>query len=65
MLAVMNEDEGTGAVSFVDTDKDRIRLVTRWMALALGGGDMRRAEERFERVTGADAERGGDRRAGP
>ncbi|WP_242419070.1 ATP-binding protein, partial [Frankia sp. CpI1-P] len=27
-------------------DVDRIRLATRWMALALGGGDMRRAEER-------------------
>ncbi|CAI7976132.1 phosphoserine phosphatase RsbU/P [Frankia sp. Hr75.2] len=27
-------------------DIERIQLVSRWMALALGGGDMRRAEER-------------------
>jgi GAF domain-containing protein len=27
-------------------DTERVRLVARWMALALGGGDMRQAEER-------------------
>ncbi|MCK9920980.1 SpoIIE family protein phosphatase [Frankia sp. AgPm24] len=27
-------------------DVERVRLASRWMALALGGGDMRRAEER-------------------
>ncbi|MCK9893076.1 SpoIIE family protein phosphatase [Frankia sp. AgB32] len=27
-------------------DVERVRLAARWMALALGGGDMRRAEER-------------------
>ncbi|OAA27121.1 serine phosphatase RsbU, regulator of sigma subunit [Frankia sp. EI5c] len=27
-------------------DIERVQLVSRWMALALGGGDMRRAEER-------------------
>ncbi|OHV42905.1 SpoIIE family protein phosphatase [Pseudofrankia sp. BMG5.36] len=27
-------------------DAERVRLVARWMALALGGGDMRQAEER-------------------
>ncbi|CUU58594.1 Serine phosphatase RsbU, regulator of sigma subunit [Parafrankia irregularis] len=27
-------------------DVERVQLVSRWMALALGGGDMRRAEER-------------------
>jgi hypothetical protein len=42
---------GPGASSWSDpvlgeSDLDRIRLVARWMALALGGGDMRRAEER-------------------
>ncbi|WP_007514952.1 SpoIIE family protein phosphatase [Pseudofrankia saprophytica] len=35
------------AVDGVDgVDGERVRLVARWMALALGGGDMRQAEER-------------------
>ncbi|MBX6390089.1 MAG: SpoIIE family protein phosphatase, partial [Frankia sp.] len=29
-----------------EVDAERVRLVARWMALALGGGDMRQAEER-------------------
>ncbi|SNQ50278.1 Serine phosphatase RsbU, regulator of sigma subunit [Frankia canadensis] len=33
-------------VGLAPPDVERVRLATRWMALALGGGDMRRAEER-------------------
>jgi anti-sigma regulatory factor (Ser/Thr protein kinase) len=33
-------------VGFAPPDLERIRMISRWMALALGGGDMRRAEER-------------------
>ncbi len=43
---VSGEVRWTDAAAAAGLDVERIRLTTRWMALALGGGDMRRAEER-------------------